>query len=62
MPLDLEKRHVLTMGSRHEVSVATKALAGLLANWAINVRNLGSIFLTRSAVTVLVPEIQSIAV
>ena len=47
MPLDLVKRHILTMGSSHDRSVAAKARAGLCSNWASSVRNLGNICLAR---------------
>ncbi len=44
MPLDLVKRHMRTMGSSHDINVASSALAGLCSNWRIKARNLGSRF------------------
>jgi len=48
MPFDLEKRHIRTMGSSHDISVFASAFAGLCSNWRISARNLGSILLARS--------------
>lgn len=39
MPLDLENRHIPTIGSSHDVNVAASALAGLLLSCSISARN-----------------------
>lgn len=43
MPLDLEKRHTLTIGSSHDLSVPASAWAGLWANCSSSASNRGCI-------------------